>query len=166
MTPGARNTSIKSLLNSNQFINPPPLSGRYRRFRKGELELKERATRALHSLIGKCRKFDLPADMQTELFNTTLLPILTYASEIWGFFRVRELEFLHMTFLKQTLGVHKNISNDMVYGEVGVFPLDIHIKSRMTGYWSEFILGEDIKLCSVMYHCLLHVDRLGIYTSP
>ncbi len=70
-----------------------------------------------------------------------------------------------MKFLKQTLGVHKNTSNDMVYGEVGVFPLDIHIKSRMMGYWSKIILGTDTKFCSVMYYCLLHLDRLGIYTS-
>lgn len=103
------------------------------RFRKDELELKEHATRAIYSLIGKCRKFDLPADMQTELFNTTVLPVLTYASEIWGFYRVRELESLHMKFLKQALGVHKNTGNDMVYGELGVFPLDIHIKSSFKG---------------------------------
>ncbi len=52
------------------------------RFRKGELELKESAARAMFSLVSKCRKFDLPVDMQLELFNATVLPILTYASEI------------------------------------------------------------------------------------
>ncbi len=52
------------------------------RFCKGELELTESATRAMYSLISKCRKFDLPVDIQHELFIATVLPILTYASEI------------------------------------------------------------------------------------
>ena len=34
------------------------------KFRKGELDIKEQATKALYSVIGKCRKFDLPMDMQ------------------------------------------------------------------------------------------------------
>ncbi len=34
------------------------------RFRKGELELKEQATRAMYTLVGKCRKFVLPVDTQ------------------------------------------------------------------------------------------------------
>ncbi len=48
------------------------------RLRKGELELKETATRAMYSLISKCRKFDLPVDIQLELYTATVLPILTY----------------------------------------------------------------------------------------
>ena len=136
------------------------------RFRKGELELKEQATRAMYSLIGKCRKFDMPVDMQMELFNTMVLPILTYGSEIWGHSIVRELELLHLKFLKQMLFVHKKTSNDMVYGELGVYPLEIHIKCRMLCYWSRLISGKHTKLSYVMYQCLLYLDRTGLYTSP
>ena len=136
------------------------------RFRKGELELKETATRAMYSLVSKCRKFDLPVDIQLELFTATVLPILTYASEIWGYHIARELEYMYMKFLKQVLGVHKNTCNDMVYGELGVFPLDIYIKSRMIGYWSRLISGKNSKLSYVMYQCLLQLDRLGLFTSP
>ena len=99
------------------------------RFRKGELDLKEHATRALYSIIGKCRKFELAVDMQIELFNTMVLPILTYACEVWGHSVVREVESLHLGFLKHILYVHKRTSNDMVYGELGVYPLNIYISS-------------------------------------
>ncbi len=37
------------------------------RFRKGELELHQQAQRAIYSLVGLCRKFDLPVGMQLEL---------------------------------------------------------------------------------------------------
>ncbi len=55
--------------------------------------------------------------------------------------------------------------NDMVYGELGAFPLDIYIKSRMIRYWSRLISGKHTKLCFIMYQCLLELDRLGLYTS-
>ena len=49
------------------------------RFRKGELDLKEQAMKALYSVLGKSRKFDLPVDMQIDLLNSLVLPVLTYA---------------------------------------------------------------------------------------
>lgn len=136
------------------------------RFRKGELELKEQATRAMYALVGKCRKFDLPVDIQIELFHTMVLPVMTYGSEIWGHYIIREIELLHLKFLKHMLFVHKNTSNVMVYGELGVYPLDIHIKCKMLSFWSRLITGKHSKLSYVMYQCLLHLDRLGLYTSP
>lgn len=136
------------------------------RFRKGELELKEQATRAMYSVIGKGRKFDLPVDIQIDLFNTMVLPILTYACEVWGHYVVREIELLHLSFLKHILFVHKRTINDMVYGELGVYPLNIFIKCKMIAYWARMISGRETKLCFVMYKCLLHLDRSGIYTSP
>ena len=136
------------------------------RFRKGELELKEQATRAMYSLVGKCRKFDLPVDMQIELFNTMVQPVLTYGSEVWGHYIIREIELLHLKFLKHMLFVHKNTSNVMVYGELGVYPLDIHIKCKMLCFWSRLTTGKQSKLSYVMYQCMLHLDRLGLFTSP
>ncbi len=38
-------------------------------FRKGELALTEQATRALYPIIGTSRKYDLPVNIQIELFN-------------------------------------------------------------------------------------------------
>lgn len=43
------------------------------RFRKGELELKERATRTMYSVIGKAKKFDVLVHIQKELFNAMVL---------------------------------------------------------------------------------------------
>ncbi len=59
------------------------------RFRKGEMELKEQATRVMYSVMGKARKFDLPADIQLELFSAMVLPVLTYGSEVWGHYITR-----------------------------------------------------------------------------
>ena len=135
-------------------------------FRKGQLELVEQAKRAMYSLIGKCRKFDLPVDMQIELYSCMVMPIMIYASEIWGYGTVRELELLQMKFFKHVLYVHKNTSTDIVYGELGAYPLEVIIKCRMINYWSRLILGKITKLSYLMYRCLLNLDTLGVYSSP
>ena len=88
----------------------------------------------MYSIIGTSRKFDLPVDIQIEMFTSMVVPIMTYASEIWGHYMVRDLETLQMKYLKQVLCVHKKTSNDIVYGELGVYPLEIHVKTRMIGY--------------------------------
>ncbi len=97
-----------------------------------------------------------------ELFNAMVLPVLTYGYEVWGHYTIRELELLHLKFLKHLLFVHKNTSNDMAYGELGAYPLSIHIKCRMLCYWSRMISGKQSKLCYVMYQCLLYLDRIGL----
>ncbi len=53
----------------------------------------------------------------------------------------------------------------MVYGKLGVYPLNIFIKCKMIAYWARMISGRETKLCFVMYKCLLHLDRSDIYTS-
>ncbi len=136
------------------------------RFRKGEMESKEQATKAMYSVIGKARKLDLPVDIQMELFSAMVLPVLTCGSDVWGHYIIRELELLHLKLLKHLLFVHKNTSSDMVYGELGAYPLSIHKKCKMLCYWSRMISGKQSKLCYVMYQCLLYLDRIGLYTSP
>ncbi len=136
------------------------------RFRKGELELVGKATRALYSLIGTSRKLDLPVDIQLELFNTMVVPVLTYGCEIWGDNIIREIELLNMKFMKHVLYVHRYTSTDIVYGELGVYPLEITIKCKMINYWSRLVTGKDTKLSHVMYKCLLQLHRSGVYTSP
>lgn len=136
------------------------------RFRRGELELKQQATRAMYALIGKSRKFDLPVDMMLDLFNAMVKPVMLYASEVWGHYVIREIEQLHMKFLKHILYVHKFTSNDIVYGELGEFPIAVDINLAMIGYWTRLITGKTTKLSYVMYKCLLHLDQAGLFTSP
>ena len=39
----------------------------------------------------------------------------------------------------------------MLYAELGITPIDIHIKSRMIGFWLKIVNSEDIKLSKTMY---------------
>ena len=135
------------------------------RFRIGQLELQKRATRAIYSLIGKCRKYDLPIDLYLQLFNTTVILIRRYACEICGYSVDREVKQLQIKFFKHVLYVHKNTSTDIVYGELGEYPLDVMNNTRMIKYWSRLITGKTTKLSLVMYKSILYLDSTNMYSS-
>ena len=63
--------------------------------------------------------------MQCKLFDTLVLPILSYACEVWSVNpNVGEAaEVLHGSFLKHLLGVRTCTANETVLAEFGRFPL-------------------------------------------
>ena len=56
--------------------------------------------------------------------------------------------------------------NNMVYGELGRYPLEIQIKERVVGYWGRLIMGKEGKTSRKMYDYLLTLYNEGLYTSP
>ena len=56
----------------------------------------------MHILIAKARKLDLPFNIQIELFDRCILPILIYGCEVWGHGNLKNIEAVHMKFLKYT----------------------------------------------------------------
>ena len=60
-----------------------------------------------------------------------ILPILMYASDIWGFHEGIGIEKVNVKFLKQLLSVRSLTCNNAVYGESGIVPLIIKRKDRL-----------------------------------
>jgi len=54
-------------------------------FNRCKLHLKEQATKAMFALLSKGRMHQLPTDVMLELFDKTVLPIMLYGCEVWGF---------------------------------------------------------------------------------
>ena len=44
----------------------------------------EQVTKAMFSLLKKWRKFEIPVDLMLELFDKSVVPILSYGYEAWG----------------------------------------------------------------------------------
>jgi hypothetical protein len=62
---------------------------------KARAKLMDQARKALYCLYWKLRNISIPIDLQFKLFDTLILPILTYGSEIWGYENTKQLEKLH-----------------------------------------------------------------------
>ena len=134
-------------------------------FAKAKLEIKSQATRAMFSLVSKCRKLKLPIDTQLELFDSTVLPIMLYGAEVWGQEKIDVLEKLHLKFLKYVLNVNSRTCNNMVYGELGRFPIYLSVKLRMLSYWCSLLTNRETKLSKMIYDSLLNLFNRNEYCS-
>ena len=129
------------------------------------------ARRALFVLQKRARTLKLPIDLQLELFDKTILPILlyqVYGSEIWGFSKhVEQIEIFYHKFLKGLLHINSRTPDPMVYGETGKTPIKINIKERMVNFWMRLNYGKQSKLSVILFKIIKakHDDSLSDYKS-
>ena len=67
----------------------------------------------------------LPLDLLLQLFDSMVVPILLYGSEVTGFENLSILERLCIQFYKIILYVKKSTPNLNLYGELGQYPISI-----------------------------------------
>jgi hypothetical protein len=131
-------------------------------FVKCRKHIVEQATRAMWCLLRKCRKLALPPSVQLTLFDQTVVPVLLYGVEVWGFENMHTIEQLQLKFCKLVLQVKKSTPSVMVYGELGRVPLENIIIQRMVAYWCKLVEGPDNKYSNIMYKLChdLHCRRI------
>ena len=81
-----------------------------------------------------------------------MLTSITYSCEVCDFENCAEIEKVHLRFCKKISKVSQTTSHYMVYGEMGRYPLNIHINVRMIGFWLK--LKSSSKLSSNVYQLL------------
>jgi hypothetical protein len=67
-------------------------------FNDAKSHLVHQARKAMFIVLRKARKLNLPIDMQLELFDTMVVPILLYGAEVCGFENFNIIENFHMQF--------------------------------------------------------------------
>ena len=80
---------------------------------------------------------------KVRLFDSKVIPIVCYRSEVLGFHKAVDIQRGHTKFLKQLLSVRKQTSNVCVYGETGRFPLYVYRQIRLIKYWFKLISSRD-----------------------
>ena len=74
---------------------------------------------------------------------------MSYGCEVWGHSKSKELERLHLKYLKRVLGVKLSTSNAGVYGELCRYPLYISRYVRIIRYWLKLLYSSNIILQTV-----------------
>ena len=108
-------------------------------------------------MLKRIKDLDLPYDLQIDIFNKTIKPILLYGSEIWGYGNCDTIERVHLKFLKYIFKLKKSTPSHMIYGELGILPITTEIQSRVITYWSKLVNVENVeknKLSSIIYMVL------------
>jgi len=120
----------------------------------------------MFSLIAKSQKLSLPVDIQLELFDQLVTPVLLYGSEVWGFEDLSQLETFHLKYCKQLTKVNRNTANCMMYGELGRSSLSKAVESRITNYWCKIVNSKSSKLSHIIYRLLKTLHDRDVYKSP
>ena len=60
----------------------------------------DQARKTQFSMLIKCRKPELPIDMQCKLFEYMVIPVILYGCEIQGFQDIKMLEILYRKFIQ------------------------------------------------------------------
>ena len=90
----------------------------------------------MFSLLKKCRNLLLPLDIQIDLFEKCVNPVLLYGCEVWGFSDFSKIWKVQLKFLKIILGVKPSTPTNMVLGETGCYPISfLEMKSRVLVFW-------------------------------
>ena len=120
-------------------------------FSLGRKTLYKKASRAMFSCLSEInlRAVAQPSTIQ-KLFGALVRPILLYNCEVWGAFSQAILfddklhhELLHNRFCKHLLGLHSKASNFAVRGELGCYPINICLYTRLLNFFS--ILLKSLK---------------------
>ena len=130
-------------------------------FLRARKHIVQQAKKAMILLFTRINNLDIPIDLQLKLFDHTVVPILTYACEVWGYENLDMIEKVQNDFLRRITCSKKCTPLYMLYGELGRYPLEITIKSRMIGFWYRITHGNPLKLSSVLYQCLLHSSNIN-----
>lgn len=121
----------------------------------------DQAKKALHLLYKRIRNLHLPIDLQLHLFDHTILPILLYGCEIWGYQNTKIIETVHNQFLRYITRLRKSTPIYMLYGELGRYPVEITIKTRMIGFWISVVNSSNDKISKILYNMLYNESALG-----
>jgi hypothetical protein len=111
----------------------------------------DQANKAMFSLLRKIRDLNLQYDLQIDLFNKTVKPILLYGCELWGYSNLDIIERIQLKFLKLIFKLKRSTPSHMIYAETGVKPLKIEIQGRMISYWTKLCDPTSEKLSNCMY---------------
>ena len=121
----------------------------------------EHAKKALYLLYKRIRNLHLPLDLQLHLFDHTILPILLYGCEIWGFQNVQIIENVHNQFLRNITKLRRSTPIYMLDAELGRYPIELFIKSRMIGFWISIVNCDNTKITKNLYNMLSNESNMG-----
>lgn len=128
--------------------------------------LVSKAEKVMYFILKRSRDIGLPIDIQLELFNKMVVPILLYGCEVWGHENIDVIEKLTLKFQKMILGLKPSTNTCLIQGELGAFPIMLDVKLRIVAFWLRIVAGSKEKLCYQIYKILYQLTSQNSYNSP
>ena len=136
-------------------------------------DLSSKANKAVYSLLSRLPIKIAPSKTMVKPFDTCIVPILLYGSEVWPPFmnhhcikwEVTQTEKIHTQFLKRLLGVNTSTTNVLIRGELGRHSLQEEIATRNIRY-VKYVENKDSHTYSLnRRQATNHYKRLSLSLS-
>ena len=117
----------------------------------------EQASKAMFCLLRKIKPLQLPLDIQIDLFNKIVKPVLLYGFAVCGFGNLYHIERVELRYFKYISNLKNSTTSAMIYGELGVMPIAADIKCRVITFWSKIIGTEESNKLSHENYKIIYV---------
>ena len=136
-----------------------------RSFATAVADMAVRGKRSVNEILRTLRSIGCNSpDVFFKLFDTQVVPLLMYSAEIWGHEKYNKLEQVQLYACKRFLRITDRTTNDIVYGELGRFPLWIEANIRCIRYWFKLLKQPDRMYSKKAYTMLMKLDANGKIT--
>ena len=129
--------------------------------------LRDRANRAMFAVLQRLKNIETPPpEIMFHIFDTLIMPILTYGSDVWGYNKMA-LSILDKVFLRSvrcTLGIKCTTSNIIVLGECGRMPPSVMCTINTLCFLNRLMCMNDDSLVKQVYVELQHLTGQGFDT--
>ena len=87
--------------------------------------------------------------------------MLLYGSELWGCIDPTQIESVHLYACKRLMKVAPRTPNQMVYGELGRYPLSILASLKSVKYWLRLMKLPNTRYAKMAYQMMVNMDERG-----
>ena len=125
------------------------------------LTLGAQAEKALKCIWTMFWKLGHPnVDVAFKIFDSRIVSILLYGTDIWGFESRNQIEKIHLRFCKFVLGIGQSANSGAVLGECGRLPLHIKYNKRFVKYWLKLLRNPQGSLLQTCYKMQTDFDAI------
>ena len=122
--------------------------------------LADQARKAMSSIFRMIRNTcTLPFKEYFKLFDTMILPVLTYGAEIWGYRMYNVAERVQLKYCKAFMGVKSSTADVCVLGDCGRFPIFIYTYKKVLCYWYKLLKMPRNRVAKHAYELAIILDR-------
>ena len=128
-------------------------------------DIASRAKKAVFAIFHILYRLDCSSfQIFTKLFDAQVQPILQYGAEIWALDKGEMIEKVHLYALKRFLNVDSKTPNDLIYGELGRYPIYLNSYIKCIKYWLHLTRMDNKRIPFKCYKTLFEIDRCGKIT--
>ena len=126
--------------------------------------LSNAGSRALGTIVSKFKSLkNITYETFTKLYNASVIPVIEYASEVWGFSKAPSIDKIQNRALRYYLGVHRFCPIPAMYGDTGWLECKYGRYVNMLKYWNRLIKMSDNRLAKKVflydYECSVNGNR-------